>query len=132
LQKSIRKQNNELNPFDLNLQEQGIILALVNVIEPTSDPSQMYRFSEKELAEILDLQENIQANLYNILKGLRRKRVDISTVNKTLDVNWLTSVEFIKQEGNRYIELEVSNKLKPYLSGLKKKTIDEVYKKIGE
>jgi plasmid replication initiation protein len=126
LQKSIKKQNNELNPFELNLQEQNIILALINVIEPTDDPFQMYRFSEKELAQMLDLQENIQANLYNILKGLLRKRVEISTANSTLDVNWLISLELLEQEGNRYIELEISNKLKPYLLELKKKTIDEV------
>jgi hypothetical protein len=132
MKKSIQKTIKESNPFDLSQQEQRIIYALITKIEPTDASSKIYRFTEKELTEMLDLQENIQVNLYNILKGLRRKSVDISTVNKTLGVNWLISVEFIVQEGNRYIELEVSNKLLPYLLGLKKNTIDKVYKKIGE
>jgi hypothetical protein len=110
----------------LNQQEQRIIYALITIMDPTDDPSKMYRFAAKELAEMLDLQENIQESLSHILSGLLRKRVEISTAAKsTLDVSWIISFVFLEQEENRYVELEISNKLRPNLLGLKRKTIDK-------
>lgn len=89
------------------------------MIEPSDEHFQIYKFSVKDFQDMVGVKGNMHTYIKRIVTGLQEKTVTIPTKNSTLVVNWLASAEYFDQEG--YIELEISNKLKPYLLGLKER-----------
>jgi plasmid replication initiation protein len=125
-EKSIKKTNKVTKSNDLiqsthrlTLQENRIISTLISMIEPTDKHFQIYKFSVKDFQDMIGVKGNMHAYIKRIVTGLQEKTLAIPTGDSTLVVNWLASAEYFDNDG--YIELEISNKLKPYLLGLKER-----------
>jgi hypothetical protein len=124
-QKSLRKTNKVTKSNDLiqsthrlTLQENRIISTLISMVEPTDEHFKIYKFSVKEFQDMIGVKGNMHDYLKRIVTGLQEKTLEIPTGESTLVVNWLASAEYFD---DGFIELEISNKLKPYLLGLKER-----------
>ncbi|MCY6356197.1 replication initiation protein [Clostridium sp. ZS2-4] len=104
--------------YRLTSGEQRIILTLVSVIKPEDEEFKKYRFKVKDFCRMLEIKNNrLYKDIKDITKDLMRKVFTIKKEKSTLQISWLSSVEYIEGEG--IVELEFSPKLKPYLLQLK-------------
>lgn len=104
---------------NLTLQEKRIVLTLVSLIQPDEDNFRIHRIKVKDLADILGIDErNFYKKVEGVINSLQKKSVTIDSPTSTLNINWLSSSEYFKGKG--YVELEFSEKLRPYLLELKK------------
>lgn len=104
--------------YRLTSGEQRIILTLVSVIKPEDEEFKKYRFKVKDFCTMLEIKNNrLYKDIKDITKDLMRKVFTIKKEKSTLQISWLSSVEYIEGEG--IVELEFSPKLKPYLLQLK-------------
>ena len=115
LQNHLVVKSNELIEarYKLTLNEQKIMLILISQIKPEDEVFKIYSVHMKDLMEILDIDnKKYYSAIRKILKDLKNKELTIND----LDVNWLASAEYKK---NGIVEIEISQKLKPYLLQLK-------------
>lgn len=104
---------------NLSLQEKRIILTLISLIQPDEDNFRIHRIKVKDLADILGIDErNFYKKVEAVIQSLQKKSVTIDSPTSTLTMNWLSSSEYFKGKG--YVELEFSEKLRPFLLELKK------------
>lgn len=126
---------NELNPnhlvtksnelvsasYKLTLLEQKIILAIASMIKPDDKEFKTYKIKIKDFMELLGL--NTRTGRYNELQqitmGLMKNAFEIKLPSGPLQLSWFASVQYY--EGKGIVEIELSNKLRPYLLELKKK-----------
>ncbi|WP_051239999.1 replication initiation protein [Pontibacillus halophilus] len=113
--------SNELieSTYKLTLQEHRIISSLISLVQPSDQHFQLYRFKVKDFAEMIGVKGDMYTYIKKIVTDLQEKTVSIPTEKSTLVVNWLASAEYFDKEGE--VELEISNKLKPYLLELKER-----------
>ncbi len=107
--------------YSLTLQEARIILLMASRIQRDDREFKRYQIKVKEFAEFIGISKN--KNIYNqlldITKRLRRRSLLIKNKNSILETGWLSSSEYFVNKG--YVELEFSEKLKPYLLQLKER-----------
>lgn len=102
----------------LSLQEQRIVLTLTSLIQPDDKDLNGYTFNVKEFIEQIGVKNNsIYARLEDITKTLMSRVIEIREEKRLLQLNWLSSAEYNYGEGT--INLQISDKLKPYLLELK-------------
>lgn len=106
----------------LTVREQKIILAMVSEIQPDDEDFKEYSISLKNFNEMLGLKGKTKySEIKEIVKNLMGKTIEIPRKNKGwLLAHWVSSAEYIDGEG--FIELTFSPKLKPYLLQLKEYT----------
>lgn len=104
--------------YRLTAGEQKIILSLVSMIRPDDEEFKKYKIKIAEFEKLLGVKNNrIYKDVKDITNELMKKVFTIKTSNSTLQLSWLSSVEYL--DGLGEIELEFSPKLKPYLLQLK-------------
>lgn len=104
--------------YNLSLQEQRLILALVSLID-SKNHTQFYEYEMKvsEFAELLGIENTNHTYLAKITRQLMGKVVEIEDEKKVLQVHWLSSCTYYKGEGR--VKLELHRELMPYLLQLK-------------
>jgi plasmid replication initiation protein len=105
--------------YKLTLQEARIVLLLASMINRDDDGFKLYQIKVKDFAKFIgvDKNKNIYKQLAQITEKLGKRTLSIKKEGSILQMAWLASSEYFFNEG--YVELEFSDKLKPYLLQLK-------------
>lgn len=104
--------------YKLSLNEQKIILCLISLIQPSDTEFKKYRLKVTDLICILDTKsKQFYNDLQEITGNLLKKTLNIKSQTSLLQINWLSSAEYFKNEW--FVELSFDPKLKPYLLNLK-------------
>jgi plasmid replication initiation protein len=115
-------QSNELitSRQDLTIQERRIIYAFASLIDKNDGDFKTHRLKVKDIAEILGIQEkNYYKKVQEIVVGLQHKGIYVKKANSELYINWVASSEYFHGQG--CVELEFSQKMKPYLLELQQR-----------
>jgi len=118
--KRIVTQSNKLIEarYALSIGEQKIILLLISTISPEDKELKHYEMKVTDFAQMMNLKGNsIYERLNNSLDKLLSRVLHIPTDQGYLKIGWVSSAEYIKQQG--IIFLSFDEKLKPYLLELK-------------
>lgn len=103
--------------YKLTLVELRIVFALISTVRPDDVNFKKIKFKVADFAKLIGVKnKNIYAQIREYTTGLMSKPFFIG---ENLQVNWLASAEYMPNEGA--IELEFSEKLKPFLLQLKEK-----------
>jgi plasmid replication initiation protein len=105
--------------YDLNLNEQKIILYAASKIDREQDYFNYIELDINEFAKLLDTKGKRYEEIRNIVRELRKKEVIINTDDKEYISGWLSSITFCKNTGK--IKLRFDDDLMPYLLQLKKR-----------
>lgn len=104
---------------DLNIHERRIIYAFASLIRKDDESFRTHRIKVKDIAQLIGIQEkNYYKKVQEIVVGLQQKGVYIRKENSELYVNWVSSSEYYHGHGS--VEIEFSQKMRPYLLQLKK------------
>lgn len=102
--------------YDMTALEMDIIFALLSRLNKDDKPGTMYRLRVQELEQLTGREWNYH-RLGPAVEALVGRCYHIEDGNSWLKVTMLASAEYIK--GHGVIELEISEKLRPYLIDLK-------------
>lgn len=105
--------------YDLSLNEQKIILYAVSKLDRERDNFNILILNVREFTQLLGTTQERYSEIRVIVERLMAKQVRIDTKEFNLVVNWVSSIQYIKDTG--IIELEFSEKLAPYLLQLRSK-----------
>lgn len=105
--------------YNLNLNEQKIILYAVSKIDREKDNLNLLSVNIREFTELLGTTQERYTETRDLVRNLRAKEVIINTENGEIITGWLSSIEYKNDMG--IIEMEFSQKLMPYLLQLKNK-----------
>lgn len=118
-EKNLVSKSNELinTRYNLNLQEQKLILTLASMVQPDDSDFKSYNFKVKEFMDLLEIKDkSTYKNLDKVIKSLMEKTFVIKKDSgEYIRLAWLSSAKYFK--GN--VTLEFSANLKPYLLMLK-------------
>ena len=118
-EKNLVSKSNELinTRYNLNLQEQKLILTLASMVQPDDSDFKSYNFKVKEFMDLLEIKDkSTYKNLDKVIKSLMEKTFVIKKESgEYVRLAWLSSAKYFK--GN--VTLEFSANLKPYLLMLK-------------
>jgi len=110
--------------YKLSLQEARIILLLTSMIQRDDEDFNLVRIRVKDFIEFIGVKDkDAYKRIQNITDSLGDKSLIIRGINDEtkeqtrLKLQWLASAEYFK--GSGYVELEFSQKLKPFLLQLK-------------
>ncbi|MCL2410408.1 MAG: replication initiation protein [Treponema sp.] len=107
--------------FDLNLQEQKIILYIISKIKPADLEFEEYSFSIQDFCEVCGFDNTSGKNYENIkksLQDLRNKSVWIQINDKRqTTLAWFDKVTI--DRGSGVVTLKIDDHMKPYLLALK-------------
>lgn len=105
--------------YDLTLNEQKIILYSASQLDRKKERFNILSFNIREFFKLIGTTQERYTEIREIIKSLRSKEITIKKQNSELITGWLSSIEYLENEG--IIELEFSEKLIPYLLQLKEK-----------
>ncbi len=106
--------------YKLTLQEQRIILFMASMIQPNDEDFKPIKIDINEFINLIKITGHSKYNeIKEITKQLRKRDLIIKSDKSELQIGWLSSAEYFQGEG--YVELEFSPKLKPYLLQLKER-----------
>ena len=105
--------------YNLTLNEQRIILYSASLLDRDKEDFSIIQVKISELTNLLDTTEKRYTEFKEIAENLISKTLKIKRGNSELVTSWLSSMEYLENEG--IIELEFSQKLMPYLLQLKEK-----------
>ena len=117
----IVSQSNELisTPQNLTANEKKIIFTLASLVQPEDENFRTHRIRVKDLADMMGIvSSNFYKKVEETVTELQKKTVVIQSDKSKLVVNWLSSSEYFRGKG--FVELEFSEKLRPYLLDLKR------------
>lgn len=117
---SIVTQANELVSarYTLPLAEQRLVLTMIARIQPDDEDFKPYRISVGEMADFLGVDKNsAYRECRKITKSLLTRVLEIHDPGRLLQVNWVSSAEYI--DGSGMVNLSFDPLLKPYLLQLK-------------
>ncbi|HHV30686.1 MAG TPA: replication initiation protein [Clostridium sp.] len=104
--------------YKLTSGEQKLILKIVSEIHPDDDEFKVYKIHISEFVKLLNVKnKNIYSDIKQMTRELMTKVFTIKKPKSTLQINWLSSVEYM--EGQGIVEICFDPKLKPYLLQLK-------------
>jgi plasmid replication initiation protein len=108
-----------LCPYNLTSEEQKIILTLSSTVQPEDKKFKAYEFKIKDFLKLLNIKDQSKySGIPKITKSLMKKPFEIREGNKTIQLTWLSSVEY--EDGSGKVILCFDPKLKPYLLQLSK------------
>lgn len=103
----------------LTLQELRIIYMFISLISPDDQDFKPLRIQVKDIADFIGVQrKNYYNKVKEVVNNLSKKGVYIKKDKSELYINWVSSSEYFTGKG--FVELEFSQKMKPYLLQLKK------------
>lgn len=104
--------------YKLTVLEQKLILFLLTQIKKDDTNFKIFRVKIAQLANFLNIESK---DIYRKIKVVTRKMIGRELIlrndEKELQLSWLASAEYF--EGQGIVELEISEKLKPFLLQLK-------------
>ncbi|WP_252237353.1 MULTISPECIES: replication initiation protein [unclassified Clostridium] len=104
--------------YDLNLQEQKIILTLASMVQPNDTEFKEYEFKIKDFMQLLDVESKTKyTEIPKITKELMKKVFEIREGKKIIQISWLSSAVY--EMGTGAVTLKFDSNLKPYLLELK-------------
>lgn len=104
--------------YDLTLNEQKIILYAISKIDRRKEDFSIIKIKLREFARLIGSTEKRYTEIREIVRRLRSKEIIIRDGKNEIITGWLSSIEYIDNEG--VIEIEFSDKLVPYLLQLRK------------
>lgn len=113
-------QSNKLieSKYSLSLSEQRIIFAMISMINPGDEDFREYKIKVSNLAKVIGLKDNnFYSKVQDVTKSILKKTLQIQQKEGILQVNWVSSAQYIDREG--IVKLTFDPKLKPYLIQLK-------------
>jgi plasmid replication initiation protein len=111
--------------YDLNLEEQKIILTLASMVQPEDEEFKPYKFKIGDFIELLGVENQAKyTETPKITKELMKKVFEIQEGDTLIQTAWLSSA--IYKKGSGLVELTFSPYLKPYM--LKLNTMFTQYK----
>ncbi len=114
-------------PYKLTVWEQKVMLKVIAAIGKCDKDFKTYTFSIKEMMEDVGAKrKDLYKELNMITKGLIGKTFTITTDKGEIQVSWLSSATYLKGQG--IVELEISEKLKPFLLDLRERFTKYNYK----
>lgn len=105
--------------YNLSLNEQRVVLYSVSMLDRDKENFEVVQIKINELTNLLDTTEKRYTEFKGIAENLISKTLTIKKGKSELVTSWLSSMEYLENEG--IIELEFSQKLIPYLLELKEK-----------
>jgi len=106
--------------YDLNLEEQKLILTLASMVQPEDKEFKPYIFKISEFMKLLGVSNQCKyTDTPKITKELMKKVFEIEEDDTLIQTAWLSSATYKK--GTGMVELEFSPRLKPYMLQLKEK-----------
>jgi len=119
--KIIRKSNALIEAsYRLSTNQQKLVVLLASSIKNDDEAFQPYRITVKDFAKLLGINNhNIYRETLEATNNLLGQSLLISNDESDLHINWLSSVEYFKENG--VIELCFDPKLKPYFLQLKER-----------
>jgi Initiator Replication protein len=120
LSSAIITQANELVSarYTLPLAEQRLVLTMISRIQPDDEDFKPYRISVGEMAEFIGVAKgSAYRECRKITKSLLTRVLEIHEPGRLLQVNWVSSAEYI--DGSGMVNLSFDPLLKPYLLQLK-------------
>lgn len=85
--------------YKLSLNEQKIILCLISLIQPNDTEFKKYRLKVSDLMNILDTKnKHFYSDLQETTGNLLKKTLHIKSQTSLLQINWLSSAEYFKNE----------------------------------
>jgi plasmid replication initiation protein len=105
--------------YKLTIQEMKIIFLLASMIEKGDDKFQLYKMKVKNFMKFTGVEgKDAYSRIKKITRKLKQRELIIKEpkTDRELQLSWLASADYL---GNGYVELELSQKLKPYLIKLK-------------
>lgn len=103
--------------YKLSLEEQRLIKILISMIDEGDKDTKTYLIKASDVAEMLGItDDHIYYTIKQVTAKLLKQVLFIKKDGGELQVSWLSSVEYLK---GGMIELEISQKLRPYLLQLK-------------
>ena len=103
--------------YEMSACEMDIVFYLLSLLKKDDKPGSFYQVKVKELVQVTGRQWNYQ-QFFEATSALRSREYVIEDNTRRLQVGLLASAEYLKGEG--VIELEVSEKMRPYLIDLKR------------
>ena len=104
--------------YRLGVSEQRLIALITSQVSPKDEDFKPYRFKVQELLDLMDGGSRATfQRIEGVAKGLLQKTLVIEKPTGTLWVNWFSSAEYYKSEGE--LEISFDPKLRPYLLQLK-------------
>jgi len=109
--------------YRLTLEEQRVILTLISLVNPDDKKLKKYRIPVQVFSEMIgtkhkDMYSVIDRALEGLLKKPLKIEIELPDGRRKLQrFNWIADGEYI--EGQGYFEVSISEKLEPYLIGLK-------------
>lgn len=104
--------------YDLNLQEQKIILTLASMVQPQDTEFKEYEFKIKDFMALLEIKDKSKyTEIPKTTKELMKKVFEIKEGKDTVQMSWLSSARYKTGEGT--VILKFDSNLKPYLLELK-------------
>jgi plasmid replication initiation protein len=103
--------------YEMSACEMDIVFYLLSLLKKDDKPGSFYQVKVRELVQVTGRQWNYQ-QFFEATSALRSREYVIEDNKRRLQVGLLASAEYLKGEG--VIELEVSEKMRPYLIDLKR------------
>ena len=109
--------------YSLSTMQQKVLLKAISTIEPNDKDKHIYKFSIKDFAESVNLQDS--KSIYAQMKKVCAELTDLKKIHiqkhngDFIYINWVSSCEYISKEA--VVEIEFSKKLMPYLIELKER-----------
>ncbi len=106
--------------YKLNVQESRVILLLASIVKKDDTDFNLIKLRVKDFIQFVGIEKckDSYARVKKVTRNLGKKTLDIKIIdpdtNKTREISaqWLASSDYL---GDGYVELEFSNKLKPFL-----------------
>lgn len=114
--------------YKLSVMEQKILHFLFSLIKKNDKEFKSFKFKAKDLVKELNLNTNNYKVIRKSINDLKSRSLSIykKETNSLLEMNWLTSAEYYFNSW--IIELEISDKLRPYLLDLEREFTKYPYK----
>jgi len=104
--------------YKLTKQEFRIIRVIMSMVSQYDQDFKKYQIKLADIKSLLESKsESLVADLKKATKGLLSKPVVITTKDKIVQVNWISSAVFAK--GKAFVEIALDPELKPYLLEIK-------------
>ena len=105
--------------YDLTLNEQKIIIYASSKLDRKMENFNILSLNIRDFFKLLGTTQERYTEVREVIRELRRKEIVINTEERELITGWISSIDYLKDEG--IIELEFSEKLIPYLLQLKER-----------
>jgi len=119
--KSVVVKSNKLieSGYSLSAVQQKLILAVVAMVDPRGNDLCRYTMQISDFMELAGITgKSAYQRIRRTSKRLMEKVFELKRPGSVLQLSWFASVEYSEGEGT--VEIEISQKLKPYLLDLKR------------